>query len=88
MAIVASVPGTVGSMDLLLQPFILKVSTWRAPTESRNWQAAADDASDIANKAGGLLHHPTEVQEGATALEVHHAIALIRWESFLQLFPR
>jgi hypothetical protein len=63
-----------------------KVSTWRPPTESRNWQAAGDDASDIANKAVGLLHDPTAVQAGVTALELHHAIALISWESFLQLF--
>jgi len=53
----------------------------------RNWQAATDDASDIANKAVALLHDPTAVQEGVTALETHNASALISWEKFLQLFP-
>jgi hypothetical protein len=53
----------------------------------RNWQAATDDASDIANKAVALLHDPTAVQEGVSALELHNSMALVSWKKFLQLFP-
>jgi hypothetical protein len=34
-----------------------------------------------------LLHDPTAVQAGVSALEVHNAMGLIAWEKFLQLFP-
>jgi glycosyltransferase involved in cell wall biosynthesis len=94
---------TVGSMDLLLQPSytegfnmvtadgiaqgVASVVSDAIAWAPRNWQAATDDASDIANKAVGLLHDPTAVQEGVAALEVHNAMALILWEKFLQLFP-
>jgi hypothetical protein len=57
--------------------------TW-AP---RNWQAATDDATDIANRAVGLLHDPSAVQAGVTALDAHNASALILWEKFLTLYP-
>jgi hypothetical protein len=53
----------------------------------RNWQAETDDACDIANTAVALLHDPTAVQEGVTALEAHNTTALLLWEKFLQLFP-
>jgi len=53
----------------------------------RSWQAATDDACDIANKAVALLHDPAAVQQGITALEAHNATALLMWERFLQLFP-
>ena len=94
---------TVGSMDLLLQPSytegfnmvtadgiaqgVASVVSDAIAWAPRNWQAATDDASDIANKAVGLLHDPTAVQEGVAALEVHNAMALILWEKFLKLFP-
>ena len=94
---------TVGSMDLLLQPSytegfnmvtadgiaqgVASVVSDAIAWAPRNWQAATDDACDIANKAVGLLHDPTAVQEGVTALNTHNANALILWEKFLQLFP-
>jgi len=94
---------TVGSMDLLLQPSytegfnmvtadgiaqgvasVVSDAIFWAP---RNWQAETDDACDIANTAVALLHDPTAVQEGVTALEAHNTTALLLWEKFLQLFP-
>jgi glycosyltransferase involved in cell wall biosynthesis len=94
---------TVGSMDLLLQPSytegfnmvtadgiaqgVASVVSDAIAWAPRNWQAATDDACDIANKAVGLLHDPTAVQEGVTALNAHNASALILWKDFLQLFP-
>lgn len=94
---------TVGSMDLLLQPSytegfnmvtadgiaqgVASVVSDAIAWAPRNWQAATDDASDIANKAVALLHDPTAVQEGVAALDLHNSMALISWEKFLQLFP-
>jgi hypothetical protein len=90
-------------MDLLLQPSytegfnmvtadgiaqgVASVVSDAIAWAPRNWQAATDDACDIANKAVGLLHDPAAVQEGVTALTTHNATALILWEKFLQLFP-
>jgi glycosyltransferase involved in cell wall biosynthesis len=94
---------TVGSMDVLLQPSytegfnmvtadgiaqgVTSVVSDAIAWAPRNWKAASDDACDIANKTVALLHDPTAVQEGITALEVHNATALVLWEKFLQLFP-
>jgi glycosyltransferase involved in cell wall biosynthesis len=94
---------TVGSMDLLLQPSytegfnmvtadgiaqgVASVVSDAIAWAPRNWQAATDAASDIANKAVALLHDPTAVQEGAAALEAHNSMAQLLWEKFLKLFP-
>jgi hypothetical protein len=78
---------TVGSMDLLLQP---------SYTEGFN-MASADGIAQLAGCCRRRLRHCQQGSrvaprsygsaEGVTTLEVHHAIALIRWERFLQLFP-
>jgi glycosyltransferase involved in cell wall biosynthesis len=94
---------TVGSMDLLLQPSytegfnmvtadgiaqgVASVVSDAIAWAPRNWQAATDDATDIANKAVGLLHDPAAVREGVTALEANNAMGLISWKRFLTLYP-
>jgi hypothetical protein len=77
----------VGSMDLLLQPCY---------TESFN-MASADGIAQLAGCCRRRLRHrqqgnrvaprPYDSASGRHRPRVHHAIALIRWESFLQRFP-
>lgn len=47
------------------------------------WQAASDDAIDIANVGFSLLWNPTATQQGLAALRAHNADALASWSSIL-----
>lgn len=51
------------------------------------WQASADNAMDIANKAIGLLHDPQAAFEGRKALAHHNATGLDSWVKFFMATP-
>lgn len=44
-----------------------------------NWQASADDALDIANKAISILYDPAAAGEGWKALELHNQVGTNSW---------
>jgi hypothetical protein len=48
-----------------------------------HWQAKADDALDIANKAAALLHDPTAAAEGWRSLQAHNAQGIRAWHKHL-----
>lgn len=94
---------TVGAMDLMLQPSytegfnmvtadgiargvpsVVGDAIGWAP---ENWKAATDAALDIANRAVGLLHDPSAIEEGVEALVQHNDHALNHWKRFLTLHP-
>lgn len=51
----------------------------------QNWQASADDALDIANKAIALLHDPSAACEGWQALQMHNELGLRNWKGWLKI---
>ncbi len=93
--------GTVGSMDLLIQPsytetfnmvtadgiargvpsVVGEAIAW-AP---KNWMAATDSASDLADRAVALLHDPRAIEQGVDALIASNEAALREWKGFLAL---
>jgi glycosyltransferase involved in cell wall biosynthesis len=93
--------GTVGSMDLLIQPSYTE--TFNMVTADgiargvpsvvgeaiawapQNWMAATDSACDLADRAVALLHDPRAIEQGAEALIASNEAALREWEGFLEL---
>ncbi|MGO9086552.1 MAG: hypothetical protein ACLQBK_15090 [Candidatus Sulfotelmatobacter sp.] len=93
--------GTIGSMDLLIQPsytetfnmvtadgiargvpsVVGEAIAW-AP---RNWMAATDSASDLADRAVALLYDPSALDQGVEALTASNEAALREWKGFLAL---
>jgi glycosyltransferase involved in cell wall biosynthesis len=93
--------GTIGSMDLLIQPSYTE--TFNMVTADgisrgvpsvvgeaitwapRNWMAATDSACDLADRAVALLHDPKAVDQGVEALIASNEAAMREWKDFLAL---
>ncbi|HTW58862.1 MAG TPA: glycosyltransferase [Terriglobales bacterium] len=93
--------GTVGSMDLLIQPSYTE--TFNMVTADgiargvpsvvgeaiawapKNWMAATDSACDLADRAVALLHDPSAIEQGVEALNSSNEAAMREWKKFLAL---
>jgi hypothetical protein len=93
--------GTIGSMDLLIQPSYTE--TFNMVTADgisrgvpsvvgeaimwapKNWMASTDSAGDLADRAVALLHDPRAVDQGVEALIASNETALREWKGFLTL---
>ena len=92
--------GTVGSMDLLMQPSYTE--TFNMVTADgiargvpsvvgeaiawapKNWIAATDSACDLADRAVALLHDPRAIDQGVDALIASNEAAMRDWVTFLE----
>jgi hypothetical protein len=93
--------GTVGSMDLLMQPSytetfnmvtadgiargVPSVVSEAIAWAPKNWMAATDSALDLADRAVALLHDPRAIDQGVDALIESNESAMREWRKFLTL---
>jgi hypothetical protein len=91
--------GTVGSMDLLIQPSYTE--TFNMVTADgisrgvpsvvgeaiawapKNWMASTDSARDLADRAVALLHDSRAIEQGVEALTASNEAAMREWKTFL-----
>ncbi len=92
--------GTVGSMDLLMQPSytetfnmvtadgisrgVPSVVSESIAWAPKNWRASTDSARDLADRAVALLHDPGAIEQGMEALIANNEAALREWRRFLE----